>query len=91
MSQDSCLPSDPAMRRAVWPELMFAPDVALALDLQSASAARRVMKSGRIGPHLFLGRRIACRRESLMASLRASERLPGAVAPAPATDVVPAR
>lgn len=69
--------NDLALRRAVWPELLFAPDVALALGLRTASAARRAILAGRLGPHVRIGRRLAVRRDSVVAHLRAQERRTG--------------
>lgn len=66
-------PADPAVSRAIWPELMFSGDVALALNLRSESAARRAIHSGRCGPFLRIGRRLAVRRDSLLDALAARE------------------
>ena len=71
-------PSQPSphrddVRRAVLPEILFVPDVRLALGYRSETAARRAIVSGTCGPYLRLGRRLAVRRESLLQSLADQE------------------
>jgi len=61
--------------RGVLPEVMFVPDVALALAVKP-SAARKAILRGDCGPYLRLGRRLAVRRESFLATLAAREVLP---------------
>lgn len=60
------------VRRAALPEILFIPDLALAL-LTSESTARRAVLRGDCGPYLRFGRRLAVRRESLLDSLEARE------------------
>jgi len=54
------------------PAILLAEDVAAVFGLASASAARRLMKSGVLGRVFYVGRRLCIRREIL---LRAIERL----------------
>jgi hypothetical protein len=61
------------VRRAVLPEILFTPDLALALGGITPSAARRAVLRGDCGPYLRIGRRIAVRRESLLAALAERE------------------
>ena len=61
-----------AVRRAALPEVLFVPDLALALGV-SASAARKAILRGACGPYLRLGRRLAVLRESFMAALEARQ------------------
>jgi len=57
-----------AVTRAALPEILFVPDITLALRIR-ASAARKAILRGDCGPYLRLGRRLAVRRESFMAAL----------------------
>lgn len=68
---------DPAVVRACLPEVMFIPDVRLALGGVSESSARRAILGGDCGPYLRIGRRLAVRRESFLAALAAREIRPG--------------
>lgn len=74
---------DDALRRAALPEVLFLPDLAIALGLQSASAARRALLRGDCGPYLRIGRRLAIRREALLQSLAAREVHPLPRSPGP--------
>ena len=56
------------VRRAALPEVMFIPDLALALQL-SLPAARRSVLQGRCGPYHRVGRRLVVLRENLLAAL----------------------
>ena len=56
------------VRRAALPEVLFVPDLALALGL-SESAARRAILRGDCGPFLRMGRRLAVLRESFLTAL----------------------
>lgn len=60
-------------RRAALPEILFVPDLALALGGVSHRSARRAVLHGDCGPFLRIGRRLAVRRESLLEALRARE------------------
>jgi hypothetical protein len=60
------------VQRAALPQVMFVPDLAIALQV-GASAARRAVIRGDCGPFLRLGRRIAVRREAFLAALAARE------------------
>jgi len=62
----------PLVRRAALPEIMFALDVATAFGL-TASAARKAILRGYCGPYFRIGRRLAVRRESFLATLREHE------------------
>lgn len=64
---------DETVRRAALPEIMFCPDLGLALGGITPSAARRAVLRGECGPYLRLGRRIAVRRESFLAALAERE------------------
>ena len=61
------------VRRAALPEILFVPDVAVALQV-SASTARRAVLRGDCGPYFRLGRRLAVRRASLLDALASRER-----------------
>ena len=63
------------VRRAALPQVMFVPDVALALQC-SASAARQAILRGDCGPFFRMGRRLALRRDSFLAALAAREHDP---------------
>ncbi|MEZ6010109.1 MAG: hypothetical protein R3F05_20430 [Planctomycetota bacterium] len=73
-------PIPPHFRRATLPEILFSPDLALALGGVTPSAARRAVLRGECGPYLRLGRRIAVRREAFLAALAEREQ------EAPSTD-----
>ena len=60
------------VRRAALPEVLFIPDLALALQV-SDSTARRAVLRGDCGPYFRFGRRLAVRRESFLDSLAARE------------------
>lgn len=71
-------PSDPPkyvpeLRRAALPEILFVPDLRLALGGVSESTVRRAVLRGACGPYVRLGRRLAVRREALLAHLRTIE------------------
>ena len=59
-------PHAASVLRAALPEILFTPDLALALGGISESAARRIVLRGDCGPHVRIGRRLAVRRESLL-------------------------
>lgn len=76
-------PHTAAARRAILPELLLVPDVALALGV-GPSAARKAILRGLCGPYLKLGRRrLAVRRSSFLESLAAREVVPEGVGPPP--------
>ena len=56
------------VRRAALPEVMFTPDVALALH-SSPETARRYIREGHCGPHFRVGRRLGVLRETFLGSL----------------------
>ena len=62
--------------RAALPEVLFVPDLALALGGVTESAARRTVLRGECGPYLRIGRRIAVRREAFLAALAGREQHP---------------
>ena len=72
MAQDHSQPHDLTVRRACLPEILFIPDVAVALSV-SESAARRAVLRGDCGPYLRIGRRLAVRRDSFLAALQLRE------------------
>ncbi len=61
-------------RRAALPEILFVPDLALALG-RNARSIRRLLASGRLGiPYVRLGgQRFAVRREAFLAALAERE------------------
>ena len=61
-----------AVTRAALPELLFIPDIALALGV-TEGAARKAVLRGDCGTYIRLGRRLAVRRESFLAALEARE------------------
>jgi len=63
-------------RRAALPEVLFVPDMALALGGITESAARRAVLRGECGPFLRIGRRLAVRRDAFLAALAARESSP---------------
>jgi hypothetical protein len=60
--------SNLAFQRAALPELLFVPDLALALQC-SPTAARRAIRRGECGPHIRLGRRYAVLRATFFDAL----------------------
>lgn len=56
------------VHRAALPELLFIPDLALALQC-SPTAARRAIRRGECGPHVRLGRRYAVLRATFIDAL----------------------
>jgi hypothetical protein len=70
-------PHDQAVRRAALPELLFAPDLALATDL-AEDEADRAARAGRFGPQLFIKGRVAILRKDFLQflTLRAAARGP---------------
>ena len=65
-------PHAETVRRAALPEILFIPDIALAL-LASESTARRAVLRGDCGPYLRIGRRLAVRRDSFLEALETRE------------------
>jgi hypothetical protein len=65
-----------AVARAALPELMFIPDVAVALCV-GKPAARRLVLRGDCGPYIRVGRRLAVLRESFLQALESRQELPG--------------
>ena len=59
------------LRRAALPEILLSEDVAAALALRTRSAAARLISSGRLGPPIRIGRRVAVEREDFLDALRA--------------------
>ena len=57
-----------AVTRAALPEVMFIPDVALALRA-GEDAARRAVLRGDCGPYIRVGRRLAVLRESFLQAM----------------------
>jgi hypothetical protein len=57
--------SNLAFQRAALPELLFVPDLALALQC-SPTAARRAIRRGECGPYVRLGRRYAVLRATFI-------------------------
>ena len=68
-------PHADAVRRAALPEILFLPDLALALGM-TPSAARRALLRGDCGPYFRVGRRYAVRRAAFLAALEARESQP---------------
>jgi hypothetical protein len=66
-------PSGDVRERSELPLVMLAEDVARALGLKSASAARRAILDGECGPYLRRGRRLLVRREAFLDALRKRE------------------
>lgn len=62
--------------RAALPEVLFIPDLAIALGGISESATRRAVLRGDCGPYVRLGRRLAIRRDALMSALQDREHDP---------------
>lgn len=65
-----------ARTRVDLPLVMLPADVAAALGLKSASAARRAILRGECGPYSRRGRRLLLRREAFLEALRARETTP---------------
>jgi len=61
--------------RSALPEVCWVPDLALVLQV-AKSTARRLVKSGALGQYGRLGRRIYCRRATLLAALAEREVAP---------------
>ena len=61
----------------IWlPEVLKAEDVAAVFGLESASAARRLMRSGALGPIFKIGRRWFIRRDALLKTIESREGYP---------------
>jgi len=60
------------VRRAALPEILFVPDLALALQV-SKSAARKAIRRGECGAYFRLGRRLAVRRVEFLRAVTARE------------------
>ena len=75
-------PHSDAVRRAALPELLFVPDIALALGVKP-SAARKAVVRGECGRFLRIGRRLAVRRDSFMDALAEREVAPPKPRPTP--------
>jgi len=73
VTQSDSSPHDAAVRRACWPELLFLPDLALALQIDEEEAGRLVV-AGECGPYIRVAGRLAVRRESFLAALASQER-----------------
>jgi hypothetical protein len=58
-------PHSDSVRRAALPEILFARDIALAVDLDPAQADKSA-RAGRFGPFFFIGGRVAVLREDLL-------------------------
>jgi hypothetical protein len=58
------------LRRAVWPEVVFAPDLAAVLDLEVEQALFGIL-AGFFGPHLRVNGRAAVLRTELIKALTA--------------------
>lgn len=65
----------PLVRRAALPEILFIPDLALALQV-SPPTARQAVVRGDCGPYFRVGRRLAVLRESFLAALAARREPP---------------
>ena len=68
-------PHEQAVRRAALPELLFAPDLALATNLPEEEADRGA-RAGRFGPQLYIKGKVAVLRKDFLETmtLRASRR-----------------
>lgn len=64
-----------AIRRTFLPFLLFVPDVAQVLQT-SEQAAHAAILQGTCGPYVFVGERLAVRRDSFLATLAANEVAP---------------
>lgn len=64
------------VRRAALPQILFVPDVAVALQV-GKDAARRAILRGECGPYLRVGRRLAVLKESFLAALASRQTGPG--------------
>ena len=76
-------PHIPSIRRAALPEILFIPDLSLAIGV-TESAARKAVLRGECGPFVRIGRRLAVLRESFLAALAEREEKPIARKPRPA-------
>ena len=63
--------------RSELPLVLLTEDVAAVLGLQTASAARRCILRGEVGPYIRRGRRLLLRREAFLEALRQREVHPG--------------
>lgn len=70
--------------------LLFVDDLCAILKL-TAGAIRKALHRREFGPYLHIGRRLAVRRESLLATLKAREITPPGATPPPATRPTPDR
>ena len=61
------------VRRACLPEVLFRPDIAVALQVPEESVETLIL-SGECGPYLRISGRLAVRRSAFLASLAARER-----------------
>lgn len=61
------------VKRAALPEVLFASDIALALDLSEAAVVP-ALKSGRFGPHVLVSGRPAVLRQEFLQTLAALSR-----------------
>ena len=68
-------PYESTVRRAALPEVLFAPDIALALGIPEADAERCVAE-GRLGPSFLIGGRPAVLRDSFLKHLAQEARTP---------------
>lgn len=69
-------------RRAALPEVLLMRDLALALSM-TASATRRLVMRGEVGPYTWIGRRIVVRREAFLKALAEREVCPVPPGPPP--------
>ena len=70
--------------------ILFVSDLAQVLQL-TPGAIRKMLHRGELGPYFYIGRRLAVRRESLIATLKAREITPPGTNPPPATRPTPDR
>ena len=56
------------VRRAALPQILFVPDVAVALQVGHDTARRAILR-GECGPYLRIGRRLAVLRDTFIAAL----------------------
>ncbi len=68
-------PPNETARRATLPEVLLSEDVATVLKI-TPSSARRLIREGRLGPFVRLGRRLAIRKETFLDHLACGERSP---------------
>jgi hypothetical protein len=62
-----------AVRRGLLPEVLTPDDLAIALGLPSADAARRLLRRGHLCPYARVGQRIYVRRDALLRALAQRE------------------